>query len=499
MKYSLSLLLVFLISILVRLPYLNRPLSGNYQWLTAHTLITYDIWNQEGIVYHHFLPVYTYPDSVNHHIPIGDLGSVEKNGRLYYVSYPAFGFIFPYIFTLGWAYEPIVLKLFNILLHFVSAIFLWQILIFFFSRAASFLAVVYFLLQPNLLWFHGNSYFLDVLSMDLLILQLYCTLRYLHKPNLSNGIFWLGTNLLLCQTEWIGYLVLFTAGLYGIYEKKWKLLGILWLWGILNLGLTIVHYGSFLGYEPYWNALIQKGLKRVGTSDALSHHWGEWKPFLFFVINFIIYEFTLFIALFFNMGNTLSQIDNLKNTFNVSLYTKLVILAGLPVLLHYILLFNFTTGHSALAAVSANPFLVLLLAPMLEMVVSISSSTAQKIGIIFNVIIIILGVLFFLLRNHYGFQNYFKDYFANFRFAPTNEFQTIGYKIQKSTPRDYIAGLLFPIFIINPQIMLYAKRNVRQFYSYQEAVEYAQKNQVKIKLYEINSFWQVIKVYEVLP
>lgn len=491
--------ILFFIAVSVRLPFLNRPLSGNYEWLTAHTLITYDIWNKEGILQHHFLPVYTYPDSTNFHIPIGDLGSVEKNGRLYYVSYPAFGFIFPYLISLGYANEPIILKMINIFLHFISAIVLWKILKSFFSPLSSFLSVSFFLLQPNLLWFHGNVYFLDVLSMDGLILQLYCTLKYFQNPVSKNIMIWLVVNLLLCQTEWIGYLVLFTVGLYCIYQKEWKLFVIMILWGILNFGITIIHYGSFLGYENYGNALLQKGLKRIGNSDAISHHWGEWKPLLFFIINFMIYEFTLLMAMFFNIGNILSHWEDLKKKFHLTVYKKLLILAGLPVFLHYIILFNFTTGHSALAAVIANPWLVLLLAPMLEMLVNTSHPIGKKIGILINLTIIGLGLIFFLLRNNHEFQWYFKIHFTNYNFTPTHEFQTLGNYIHVHTPPNYIPAILYPEFFSNPQITFYAKKNILQFFSPEEAQMYVQKHQVKLKIYKIDSSWKVVDMYDIEP
>ncbi len=499
MKYKFAFFFVFLISILVRLPYLNRPLSGNYEGLMAHSLITYDIWKQDGITQHHFLPVYTYNDTTNHRIPIGDLGSVEKNGRFYYISYPAFGFIIPYITTFGYAHEPIVLKIFNIFLHLISAIFLWKILRSFFSSLATFLSVTFYLLQPNLLWFHGNIYFLDVLSMDILIIQLFVTLRYLEKPNPKHSILWLLINFLLCQTEWIGYLVLFTSGLYTIYKKQWKQFSVLFLWGLFNLVFTLWQFGSFLGYENYMNTLTQKGLKRIGNSDAISHHWGEWKPLFFFLINFLIYEFTLIVALFFNIGNTLTQIEYLQKNINLKLYAKLILLAGLPVLLHYFVLFNFTTGHTALAAVIANPFFILLLAPLLEMIANISNPIAKRMGLTMNIIIIILGLIFFLLRNNYYFQSYFKIHLTNFTFTPNKEFKELGTNIQKQTPTGYVSAILNPNFASNTQIIFYAKRNIIQFYTYQEAVEYAKKNQVKIKVFEINSFWKIIKTYEVLP
>jgi hypothetical protein len=116
-----------------------------------------------------------------------------------------------------------------------------------------------------------------------------------------------------------------------------------------------------------------------------------------------------------------------------------------------------------------------------------------------NIIIIILGLIFFLLRNNYYFQSYFKIHLTNFTFTPNKEFKELGTNIQKQTPTGYVSAILNPNFASNTQIIFYAKRNIIQFYTYQEAVEYAKKNQVKIKVFEINSFWKIIKTYEVLP
>ncbi len=498
-KYRVSILGIIILAILVRIPYLNRPLSVNYEWLMAHTLITYDIWYSEGVVNHHFLPIYTYPDSSNFHIPIGELGSAEKNGRYYYISYPTFGFIIPYLFTFGFAHKPLILKIFNIFLHFFCAFLLWRILSRFFNEFTNFLCFAYFLLQPNLLWFHGNVYFLDTLSMDLFVFQLLITLYYLEKPTTSNSILWLIINFFLCQTEWIGYLVLGVVGFYQLYQKEWKILGILVFWGIFNLGFTFWQYGSYLGYDSYWEALFQKGLKRMGTQNAVSHRWGEWKPFLFFVINFLIFEFTLFLALFFNIGNVLSEFDKLKNQFFSGNYAKIILLAGIPVLLHYLLLFNFTTGHPALAAVVFNPFLIFLLAPLLEHLTQLPNSLGKKIGLTINFTIILMGLVFFLFRNNHTFQNYFKYHMFAFQHTPFDEFEKLGKVIQKDTPKGFVAGVICPRFLTNPQTIFYAKKNIIQFFSTEEAKQYVQQHEVKLKVYEINDIFTIEKSYELLP
>ena len=66
---------------------------GRYhEWITAHTLLTCQIWEENGgPSAYNFNPVYTYPGEGNGHRDV--LGGVAaKNGDVYYVSYPPFTF-----------------------------------------------------------------------------------------------------------------------------------------------------------------------------------------------------------------------------------------------------------------------------------------------------------------------------------------------------------------------------------------------------------------------
>jgi len=492
--FSLIFLFIVVLSFILRLPYLNRPLSGNYEWLTAHTLITFEIWHQEGIFQHGFLPVYSYADTLKQPIYIGDLGSAEKNHRMYYISYPSFGLVIPYLLTGGHAYLPLILKIFNILLHFLECFFLWKILCIYFQPQTVFLAVLYYLFHPNLLWFHGNVYFIDVLSLTWFIIQIYFTQKFLENSNVKNAFYWFLTNFLLCQTEWLGYLVLFTAGLFFLYNKNWYAFFLLIFWGLLNLGFTLWQYGSFLGYENYFSALFQKFLKRIGTSQASSHNWGEWKPFVFFLLNFFIYQFTIFLALYAHINLIFTQ-----KLFVNRDYVKIVLFALVPVWLHYILLYNFTTGHSPLASLIATPFLIFLLAIFLEKLFTLESNLGKKIGIAINFFIIFLGISFFLIRNNLSFQQYFKQNLVTSYVTVSNEFKILGEYIAQNTPKDYLPCILYPKFIVNPQIHYYSKRNVLQFYDRKEIEEYVSKHKIKLKIYEINENLKVINVSEVKP
>lgn len=52
--------LLFILSIVVRLPNLNRPLGNHHEWLTSTVLKHQQIWYENGALKYKFLPIMTY-------------------------------------------------------------------------------------------------------------------------------------------------------------------------------------------------------------------------------------------------------------------------------------------------------------------------------------------------------------------------------------------------------------------------------------------------------
>src|SRR5437899_2344899 len=89
----LILTILFLVSVAVRWPFLNRPLGPHDEWLTSTVLRTMEIWQMEGAWRtYSFLPIMTYPGHVNYNID-NQAGVSDRLGRQYYLSYPPLAYI----------------------------------------------------------------------------------------------------------------------------------------------------------------------------------------------------------------------------------------------------------------------------------------------------------------------------------------------------------------------------------------------------------------------
>ena len=124
------LLLLFGVSILVRLPYLNRPLGMHHEWLTAQTLVIHSVWYQRGIASCGFNPIVTFalPADKNIFTPMGKIAS--PSGDYYYTSQPPFGYILPYLVltSLGIRPDVLPLEIFNLFVHFACIVLVFLII-----------------------------------------------------------------------------------------------------------------------------------------------------------------------------------------------------------------------------------------------------------------------------------------------------------------------------------------------------------------------------------
>jgi len=81
---------IFLLSVLVRLPQLNRPLSKHHEFCTAVALRVMTIWNENGIDKYGFNPVMTFNNladkNINNHANASGK-MVDAEGNCYYVSH----------------------------------------------------------------------------------------------------------------------------------------------------------------------------------------------------------------------------------------------------------------------------------------------------------------------------------------------------------------------------------------------------------------------------
>ncbi|MFK7908013.1 MAG: hypothetical protein AB8B69_22980, partial [Chitinophagales bacterium] len=299
--YLLSFLL--LLSILIRLPNLDRPISKHHEFCTALALVTFDIWNDKGAAEFHYSPVTNYQNPPDLSINNGTVPFI-KNGTHYYLSHPPLGFWLPYYSfkLLGLAHSNLHLQLFNLLFHLLATLCVFSI-----SRmllkedslqnqilSPSIIAAGIYLFSPAMLWYGCNVYFSDIFVNQLFVISIWAILKskkvenaFFQNKNSKTLSSKLYVNLLMVSilvlatmlTEWIGYFLVVSMGFYALLQffktpnqtaKRYYALqiGSIFLVGIAGMGITFFVYSDILGAEAFLQYLKQRFLTRTGQLDG---------------------------------------------------------------------------------------------------------------------------------------------------------------------------------------------------------------------------------------
>ena len=362
----LVLLLLFVVSIAVRLDYIDRPLSTNYEWVTAHTLVTLQIWHEEGILSHRFNPIYTFPNPNDHYIKCPISGISDDDGDYYYVSYPPFAFILPHtVFSvLGIDPEVLSLQVLNLVLHLLCCTLIYLTIIEITRRTSGTLHITpavlgasIYMFSPLNLWHHANVYFADILVQLFFILDVFLLMR-LFSPR-SRGrnliLFALGVSLFLTMyTEWLGFLIAAVMGVYAILRYKTqpaaKPLLLVCIVSILAAGLLLlIQYGSISGFADFIETLQNRYTERSGQFGNRPIYRMDAHAYL---LNLYLRNyFPVFVILVVLMAMTI-LFKVRPGKYPVK---SLILITLIPVALHHLVLFEFTLVHD-LALVKTSVF-----------------------------------------------------------------------------------------------------------------------------------------------
>lgn len=368
-------LFIFTISVQIRKENLEAPLGRHHEWITAHSLITAEIWNENGGPSDFgFNPIYSYQGIGSYHRRL--LGGVTAaNGDVYYTSYPPFAFIYLY-YSSQITGGPTVfsVRFASLSIHLISAI-----LIYFLigvirpdpeKKALNFAGIIaaglYLFAQGNL-WFHGNLYFSDMVVQPFFIGGLLLSIRYfrdLYKNEkailfLIFITFFLGT-----YTEWLGLFSAFFTGLlflgFALVKKQKKYLRpffIIALGSSTALTLTVYQYASIDGWESLKKTSELKYDQRSGHSQTenvdpnFSIHNGEsfdllkstFNSYYKSTENYIIIAFIISILLI--ILRRIKRFSHHVDHSNFNWGLLLIGLMTLPILAHYLLFYDFNTKH----------------------------------------------------------------------------------------------------------------------------------------------------------
>lgn len=367
----------FLGSVAVRAPFLNRPLGSHHEWLTSTVVRTLYIWEIEGAwKTYRFLPIMTYPGVANRHIEtVAEGGIPDSLGRRYYVSYPPFAYIAPYVVlrTLGVHIDVLPLQVFSIGLHAICTILIYLIVSLVIDQRGSrygqvggVIAASLYIFSPATLWYHSNVYMSDMFVQPLFILAVYLYLKIRLSRTVPRGLLVaLGAVIfLMIYTEWLGVLFAFALFLHALYcwrdaTMRWLTLTVV-VAVVLSFILIMVHYGQIDGLPAFLANAKRKFLERSALSDRYTGRLTlrSWNQIVGHYVEGFFPGTLLYIGIT-ALAALVGSLIGAKKPGRSQLIAPALYLTTIPVVLHHLILFNFTYHH-AFSVLKSAVFLTIL-------------------------------------------------------------------------------------------------------------------------------------------
>ncbi|HRH38327.1 MAG TPA: hypothetical protein PK760_08285, partial [Flavobacteriales bacterium] len=96
-KQLLLIVSAFLVSVAVRWPLLNRPLSAHHELCTALVLTVVHNWQDDGFFFHHGAPAITFSSKADRIPPGYTDAPAVRDGIQYYLSHPPLAYDLTYL------------------------------------------------------------------------------------------------------------------------------------------------------------------------------------------------------------------------------------------------------------------------------------------------------------------------------------------------------------------------------------------------------------------
>ena len=500
-KYNiLFILLLFSLSVFIRLPNIDRPLSSNYEWVTAHTLVTLLIWQEEGITNHGFNPIYTFPNANDHYIKCPISGVSNSEGDYFYVSYPPFSFIFPFLIFKLFQIEisAVSLQILNLNIHLVCSVLVFLVTYSVLksnyekARYPALLGTAIYIFSPINLWNHSNVYFADILVQLFFLLTVYffyrLTNQAFHKK--QDYIFFHMALFFMMYTEWLGVLLALCIALYALLKKRFLLFSGILLTTTAFFSLIFFQYSAIAGHEEYLNTLLNRYSERSGQFGPAKIYQVESHLFLLqmYLRNFFPFLVIVFFTLILSFSTRKELAITIPPTSIILLLVSLV-----PVILHHLILFEFTIVHE-LSLVKASVFIALsvslLSAPLISVFFKKKYQVERSLYLFVVVAMFLLGVYFYY-SHIIKPEEYASKRLGNQIKETSSETDTIFFK-SNQTYGDFLIEAPNN-FVIAPQIQYYAGRCIQVVANRSEALYHLQTyNKKQGIIYEIeNPFYRI--------
>ncbi len=488
LKKTLPILLaVFVLSVIVRLPQLNRPLAKHHEFCTAVSLRVLEIWNKNGITPFKANPVMNYGNPAdkfinNHANTSGKM--LDKKGNYYYVSHPPFAYYFPYFVFKILNIKPTVLSLqiLNLCLHFLSALFVYfTVLLLSFKQArnnlhfSSFVAYCIYLFMPTTLWFQGNIYMSDMAVHLPYIIGVYTVLKMIIRQRFHSYkyqilyAFILG---MMIYTSWLGVFFAFGVLVYALIHvrqiKGFRILIINTLFiSFLTLRLISFQYAQINGLLAYAEEAITRYLVRGSIAETsqgyfhfifsylyyfktlLFNYFINYLPFYIIIVGFFIFSFSK---------------KKMKITFTENGY-RFLWLSILPIVLLHLIFLNYSVHD--FTTLYASLFFSVLSGIIYDKIKKSGNVSPQKLNTIYLFLIGLMLVQYtaFNLPGDKSIKGFSYD-----------TYQKAGAFIATNSSTDEV---LFMYDEPTPEIVLYAHRNIKHISTEAEAFSFLKFRNLK--------------------
>jgi hypothetical protein len=348
------------VSCLLRLPLLERPLGASHEWLAAHTLNTHVLWRQVGLPASHYSLILSHPTSADRAASSDQLR--DAAGDSYFVSFPPLAFLVAhgYFQATGLAPTPAALRALGIVVHLVAGL-----LFYFLARrlipgredavvTPALIAFLVYLFTPLATWVFSNNFFPVTLVQPFWLAAILSLLVYLDTGSVwSLGAF-AATSFAACYTEWTADLFLVVALVWAgprvRAARPWRAIACASAGVLVSANLLLVWQNARIaGLSAYAFALWSKFADRsgmltsnsegldlysVGAYVAVAKNYVRgFGPVLLLVVALLAIVFVTRVPVRTRGG---SSGDRLRLA---------LVLLGVPVVLDHVLLFNHLAAH----------------------------------------------------------------------------------------------------------------------------------------------------------
>lgn len=488
LRWLAILFLLFASSVVIRLPFLNRPLDGHHEWITAHAIITHSIWYERGIASCGFNPItsFSLPADKNILGPIGKM--VAPNGDSYYISQPPFAYILPYFVITSLGFHPGVLpiQIFNLAIHLICIVLLfltiWNLAVYRNVRRPgipSLAGAAVYAFMPATLWFHSNVYSLEMLVQVFFILGIYLFTLMLTQPARPVWLYVALATTAFCMTytEWIGVFFAFAIALYALFHFRDRMAR--WTFVIVAVGsaaalcLTFTQYSRIAGIDEFLRCAKVVYLERSGLSSNVSppnRILSSFKAWQYLGRHYFNgFGWFPFVLTFAFAATAFGKFLKDKTSRFTKIELTVMFLLLLPIILHHLCFFNFTVIHDY-SVMKDAVFFSMLTGILCYLFMSLPNGSTI-ISTRWKLLNTVLAAAF-VCSLLFGIDRFWK---IN-RDSP-NSFKETGELIARTAKPDEVVFAIMEELC--PQVVFYAHRNIASFHSEQLARDLIRKNHAR--------------------